>query len=95
VRLSQVTRSRFRVDVVALRYFRRAQVQLQRLSRGRWVTIKRARLTRSFPAGTSLWTTGQIVAAPARGANVRVVLPRSQTGACYIDGVSDTLVVRR
>lgn len=95
VRLSQVTRSRFRVQVVGLRYFRRAQVQLQRASGGRWVTIKRARLTRSFPAGTSLWTTGDVIAAPARGANVRVVLPRSQTGACYIDGVSNTLVVRR
>lgn len=95
VRLKQVTRSRFRVEVVGLRYFRQAQFQLQRLTRGRWVTIKRARLTRAFPAGTNLWTTGDVVAAPARGTNVRVVLPDGQTGPCYIAGLSNRLVVRR
>ncbi len=37
VRLKQVTRSRFRVEIVGLRYFRQARFQLQRLQRGRWV----------------------------------------------------------
>ena len=97
VRLHQVTRSRFRVEVVAWRYFRQAAIQLQRLQRGKWVTIKRARLTRSFTAGRGalLWTTGDVVAAPNVGTSVRVLLPDAQTGPCYLAGFSNTVVVRR
>jgi hypothetical protein len=95
VRLKQVTRSRFHVDVVGLRYFRQAQFQLQRLQQGRWVTIKRARLTRSFPAGVMLWTTGDVITAPNVGTNIRVLLPDAQTGPCYIAGISNTIAVRR
>jgi hypothetical protein len=88
VRLRQLSRQRFHVDVVALRYFRQARIELQRFTGGRWVTVRRARLTRSFPAGQVLWTTGDVVARVSRGTNVRAVLPRSETGACYIAGVS-------
>jgi hypothetical protein len=91
VRLNQVARRRFRVEVVALRYFRQASVQLQRYTGSRWVTIKRARLVRSFPAGQVLWTVGHVVAVVGKGTNLRAVLPRSQSGACYIAGVSNVL----
>jgi hypothetical protein len=95
VRLAQVARRRFRVEVVALRYFRQAQFQLQRYAGGRWATIKRARLGRSFHAGQFLWTTGEVAAAVGKGTSLRAVLPRSQTGACYIAGISNVLRASR
>lgn len=95
VRLAQVSRRRFRVEVVALRYFQEARFQLQRYAGGRWVTIKRPRLVRAFPAGQFLWTTGEVVATVAKGTNLRAVLPRSQTGACYIAGISNVLRASR
>jgi hypothetical protein len=91
VRLKQVSRRRFRVEVVALRYFRQAQFQLERYTGGRWVTIKRARLVRSFPGGQYLWTVGDVLAAVRKGTNLRAVLPRAQSGACYVAGVSNVL----
>lgn len=95
VRLTQVSQRRFRVEVVALRYFRQARFQLQRYTGSRWVTIRRARLVRSFHAGRTLWTIGDAPAAVGKGTNLRAVLPRSQTGACYIAGVSNVLRASR
>jgi hypothetical protein len=95
VRLKQVARQRFRVEVVALRYFRQARFQLQRYTGSRWVTIKRAPLVRSFHAGQFLWTVGDVVAAIGQGTTVRAVLPRSQTGVCYVAGASNVLRASR
>jgi hypothetical protein len=95
VRLTQVARRRFRVEVVALRYFRQAAIQLQRYTGSRWVTISRARLVRSFPAGQMLWTTGDVRAAVGKGTTLRAVLPRSQAGVCYVAGVSNVVRASR
>ena len=95
VRLAQVSRARFRVEVVALRYFRQARIELQRYTGSRWVVMKRARLGRSFHAGQYLWTVGEVRAAVRKGTNVRAVLPRSQTGACYVAGISNVLPASR
>jgi hypothetical protein len=95
VRLGQVSARRFRVEVVALRYFRGARVELQRYTGARWITIVRRPLTRSFHAGQFLWTVGDVVTRVRKGASVRAVLPRSQTGACYIAGVSNIVRTSR
>ncbi|MDQ4082019.1 MAG: hypothetical protein M3123_03915, partial [Actinomycetota bacterium] len=96
VNLGQTTRTRWGVGVLALRSFLDRVGLFQRFDRdrGRWITVKRFRLTRkdSVPAGS--WTYGRFRARVPRGSLVRAVIPRSQVKPCYLAGYSLLLEAR-
>ena len=88
VSLRRVGAARFVTRVRAARSFARRVVQLQRLTRGRWVTVKRVRLGRR---------SGAVFQARLRSgrSRLRVVIADRQTGPGYLAGVSRTIVYRR
>jgi hypothetical protein len=89
VSLRRVVGNRFATHVTAANTFTGKIVQLQRLTDGRWVTLKRARLDSSsfafFP--TSLLPHGT--------STIRIAMSVNQAGPGYLAGFSRTLSFRR
>jgi hypothetical protein len=94
-RVEQESRRVFAVTAIALRYFRQARAQLQRFDRrrSRWVVVKTMSYTRAAPGGSFLQTGWLFRSVLPRGTQVRAVLPRTQTGPCYIGAVSNIVSV--
>jgi hypothetical protein len=95
IRLGKVAPRRYSVRVTAAVAFRGKLVYLQRYNASlrRWVTVKRAAL-RTVVAGIAPNKTTSVtirVKLKAR-LKLRVVMPQSQVGACYLAGRSNTIL---
>jgi hypothetical protein len=93
----QVMRTRFLVGVRALKRFEGRTIVLERFDRGRgrFVTVKRARLADSVGAGMSFLSSAAVRSSLSRGTLVRAVFPRTQAGPCYLAGYSNQLRLTR
>ena len=60
-------------------------------ARGRFVAVKRFRLTDSGVAGISTVSTARVTASVPRGSLVRAVVPRTSVSPCYLAGYSNQL----
>jgi hypothetical protein len=89
VSLSVITRERFSTKVKAGKSFAGKDVQLQRLQRGHWTTVAKAKLNSSSAA------TFSERALPRGTSNVRIAFSVNQAGAGYLAGFSRTLVYHR
>jgi len=83
----------FQLRVAAGRFFDRAGAVLERRSGNRWVRVRSFTLHRSAGAGQVPWTYARFRATVKHGTFVRAVLPRSQTGRCYLPGISNIVRV--
>jgi hypothetical protein len=83
----------FDLRVAAGRFFDRARGTLERRSGNRWVRVRAFTLQRSSGMGQVPWTYSRFRAAVKHGTFVRAVLPRSQTGRCYLPGFSNIVRV--
>lgn len=93
VTIRQATRTRFLVDVRAVKNFEGKTAVLERFdrARGRFVAVKRFRLTDSGVAGISTVSTARVTASVPRGSLVRAVVPRTSVSPCYLAGYSNQL----
>ena len=96
VSLGQRPPGTFYVWVNAQRPFWHRKVTLQRFGRGtrKWIDIRKILLTETgAPPGVGwIWTGSEKVRVRVpKGTTLRAVLPRSQTGACYLAGYSNLL----
>ncbi len=100
--LEQMKQMRWMVSLRALRSFLGRKGHLQRFDRGasRWRTIKTFRFTEklSLPPGAQtaagVWSETTFRQRIARGTQVRVYVPRSQIGPCYLAAYSPIETVR-
>ena len=83
----------FELRVAAGRFFDRAGAVLERRSGNRWVRVRAFTLHRSSGMGQVPWTHARFRATVKRGTFVRAVLPQSQTGRCYLPGISNIVRV--
>jgi len=96
IRLSRVG-SRFTARVTAAQSFTGKTLFLQRYRAAvrTWATLKRVRLGASTtPTAGTVVTTARFRARIRRGWRLRVFLPQTQAGACYVAAPSNTLRVR-
>jgi phosphodiesterase/alkaline phosphatase D-like protein len=89
VSLRVTTRARVATHVGGATSFAGRRVQLQRLSHGAWVTVKRARLN-----GSST-TTFRLSLLPKGKSTIRIAFSVNQAGPGYLGGFSRQLNVRR
>ena len=89
VSLRVITKARVTTRVVAPTSFSGRFVQLQRLSNGRWVTVKRARLNAKSSA------IFRAKALPRGRSTIRIAMSVNQAGPGYLAGFSRTIVYRR
>lgn len=98
VRFEQEGRTRYSVWMFALRFFTGAKGRMERFDRGRgtWVLVRRVTLSRrSAPQGaTFAYSSAEFSARVRVGTLVRFVLPRDQSGPCYLAGYSVQFNVR-
>jgi plastocyanin len=96
VRLTRVG-SRFKARITAKQSFAGKTIMFQRYRPAlrRWVTVKRVRLgtATTLSAGTFV-TPANFRARIRRGWRLRVFLPKTQAGICYLAAPSNTLRVR-
>lgn len=83
----------FELRVAAGRFFDRASGLLERRAGNRWVRVRAFTLHRSGGMGQVPWTYARFRATVKHGTYVRAVLPRSQTGRCYLPGTSNVVRV--
>jgi hypothetical protein len=92
IRFEQDGPAQYDVMTIALRFFRGAKGRFERFNRstGRWVLVRRVTLQRkSAPRGAGWAYSGaRFKARVPRGTLVRFVLPRNQSGPCYLAGFS-------
>ena len=83
---------RYFVWVRADDFFGGARAVLERASRNKWVAVKKFTLKReqSFGVASSIAT---VRAKLEKGTLIRAVLPKSQAGACYLAGFTNTFKV--
>jgi hypothetical protein len=62
-------------------------VELQRLSRGQWVRVRRARLVETRSTVSEVFH-GTVFNVPTRGLTLRVLLPTQSAAPCYLAGAS-------
>jgi plastocyanin len=96
IRLNRVG-SRFNARVTAAQSFTGKTILFQRYRPAvrRWRTLKRVRLGAStMPSAGTLVTPARFRARIRRGWRLRVFLPQTQAGACYLAAPSNTLRVR-
>lgn len=88
------TPRRFEVAVAAKTSFWRKRVLFQRLA-GTWKTVRPVALTESSapPGATYVWSRAQFRTTLPRGTRIRVLLPQSQAGPCYLSAASRLLRV--
>ena len=89
VSLRVVTRGRFATHVGGATSFAGKRVQLQRRSRGTWITVKRARLNASSTA------TFRASLLPKGKSTIRIGFSVNQAGPGYLGGLSRLLTYRR
>jgi hypothetical protein len=95
IRLAHVQGKRFYVWMLAMRFFDGAKGRLERFdrARSRWVLVRRVTLRRQ--SGPTMARSGANFSAPVRrGWVTRFVLPRDQSGPCYLAGYSLLVTVR-
>jgi hypothetical protein len=83
----------FVIRVAAGRFFDRARGTLERRSGNRWVRVRAFTLHRTSGMGQVPWTYARFRATVKRGSFVRAVLPRAETGRCYLPGISNIVRV--
>lgn len=84
--------SRYTVRLTAGRSFAGKLVSFQRRALGRWVTIRRVRLTAtSTPVAGTVVTSRTFRARVRSGLRLRVFLPQAQAGACYLAAPSNAV----
>jgi hypothetical protein len=84
----------FELRVAAGRFFDRTRGTLERRAGNRWVRVRFFTLRRSGGTmGQVPWTYARFRATVKHGTYVRAVLPRSQTGRCYLPGLSNIVRV--
>jgi plastocyanin len=96
IRLSRVG-SRFNVRLTAAQPFTGKSVAFQRyrVAVRRWITIKRVRLgTATTPTPGTIVTAARFRNRVRRGWRLRVFLPQTQAGSCYLAAPSNVLRVR-
>ena len=72
-----------------LRSFWHKRVRIERRQGSSWRTVKWVLLTESDAAsGYGSWTEAEFTLAVPKGTEIRAVLPQSQTGPCYVEGMS-------
>ena len=93
ITVRQITSRRFLVGVVAVQHFRGRRASFQRFDRRRgWLQVKSFVLDEGGATnGITVWAAARVRVAVPRGTLVRVVLPRSQTGRCYLAGYSNMI----
>ncbi len=89
VSLRVITKARLSTRIVAGTSFAGRFVQLQRLSNGRWVTVKRGRLNAKSSA------IFQASALPRGRSTIRIAMSVNQAGPGFLAGFSRTIVYRR
>ena len=89
VSLRLISTARFSTRVSAAGSFAGKLVQLQRLSSGHWVTVKRTRLSSS---STAIFRASLL---PRGRSTIRVAISVNQAGPGYLGGLSRTLSYRR
>ena len=89
VSLRVTTRARVATHVGGATSFAGRRVQLQRLSQGTWITVKRSRLNDSST------TTFRISVLPKGKSTIRIAFSVNQAGPGYLGGFSRLLTVRR
>ena len=90
--LRKLSRARFSVRVSAAQSFAGKVVVLQRFNRSRasWVTVKRVTLRAStLGVAPTVVSARTFRANVSRGLRLRVRMPRTQTGPCYLEGRSN------
>jgi plastocyanin len=96
IRLTRVGR-RFTARVTAAQSFTGKTIAFQRYRAAvrRWATLKRVRLGASTtPTAGTFVTTARFRSRIRRGWRLRVLLPQTQAGTCYLAAPSNTLRVR-
>jgi hypothetical protein len=79
----------FWVGAGGLRSFWHKRVRIERRQGSSWKTVKSVLLTDSDAAsGYGSWTEAEFTLSVPKGTEIRAVLPQSQTGPCYLPGVS-------
>lgn len=63
-------------------------VELQRLSAGQWVRVRRARLVRKASFELGAFNHEAVFAVPTRGLTLRVLLPAKSAAPCFLAGAS-------
>ena len=89
VSLRRIRGARLSTHVVAGKSFAGRFVQLQRLTGGRWVTIRRARLN---TASSATFRTGAL---PHGTSTIRIAMSVNQAGPGYLAGFSRSIQVPR
>jgi hypothetical protein len=84
--------SRYLVWIRANDFFGGARAALERLARGKWVTVKKFMLHRAESIGVAS-STGTVRAKLKKGTIIRAVLPKAQAGRCYLAGFTNNLKV--
>lgn len=90
-------RSRFTVRVTAAQGFNGKLVLLQRYRTvtKRWATLRRVKLGAAKPpAAGTIVTSASFRSSVRRGWRLRALMPRAQTGVCYLAAASNALRVR-
>ena len=94
LRLGRVASHRYSLRVFAAQTFagHRASFQRYRPALRRWITVKRVLLrANSTGVAPTVITTARFRSRIKAGLRVRVVLPRTQVGTCYLAGRSNTI----
>ena len=94
LRLGRVARHRYSLRVFAAQSFagHRASFQRYRPALRRWITVKRVLLrANSTGVAPTVITTARFRSRIRAGLKVRVVLPGTQVGTCYLAGRSNTI----
>jgi len=81
---------RWFVWIRAYDFFGGARAMLERQTGGRWIAVKTFTLKRQPSAGVAS-TSGTVRAKVKKGTLLRVVLPKSQAGRCYLAGATNTI----
>jgi hypothetical protein len=73
-------------------FFGGARAVLERLARGKWVTVKKFTVHRADSAGVAS-SQATVRAKLKKGTIIRAVLPKAQAGRCYLAGFTNNLKV--
>ena len=91
INLTKEPRNRFRVWAFAQTNLNRRFIALQRLSGGRWVHVRRARLTSAGYAG-SIGRFETTFVVRKRGLRLRIVVPAKTAAPCNAPATTETFV---
>jgi hypothetical protein len=84
--------SRYFLWIRANDFFGGARAVLERLTGGKWVTVRKFTVHRADSVGVAS-SQGTVRARLKKGTVIRAVLPKAQAGRCYLAGFTNTLKV--